>query len=102
MLLPGPRHLAEAVAGNLMLTAAQRDSRRIALLFTPMYVDSLGELTEYDRYWRLVYDGCGHIQDVASLGLEEPALAAGYIRRNFPRCLECQLLTDQARRMSTP
>jgi hypothetical protein len=41
--------------------------------------------------WRLRYAACGHVQESARAGLEEPAQAEREVRRHFARCLARQL-----------
>jgi hypothetical protein len=53
-----------------------------------MRVEDVGELTDLG-YWRLVYDGCGHVQEFAHEGLDEPERAILYVKRQFARCLIC-------------
>jgi hypothetical protein len=37
-----------------------------------MRVQGVGELTDHNTYWRLTYDECGHVQEFAREGLDEP------------------------------
>ena len=59
----------------------------------PMHLAHIGELLAVDDCWRLVYDGCGHVQVLARVGLEEPRRAETYVRGDFAYCLSCQLKT---------
>ena len=56
-----------------------------------MNVSGVGEVTELDECWQLVYQGCGHTQDVAKMGLETGPLIEDYVRRNYAWCLTCSL-----------
>ena len=56
-----------------------------------MRLPGIGALTAVEDYWRLVYDRCGHVQDMGRHGLEDPVRAAAYVRRNYVHCLLCQL-----------
>ena len=56
-----------------------------------MDISGVGELTELDEWWRLVYHGCGHVQEVAKFGLETEPLIEDYVRRNYAWCLICSL-----------
>jgi hypothetical protein len=54
-----------------------------------MRVQSVGELTDHDTYWRLTYDECGHVQEFAREGLDEPEDVAVYVQRHYAQCLTC-------------
>ena len=62
-----------------------------------MRLPGIGELTQVEDYWRLVYDRCGHVQDLARPGLEDPARATAYVRREYAHCLLCQLAAQGTR-----
>ena len=55
-----------------------------------MQLPGIGQLTEHGDYWRLVYDQCGHSQELARLGIEDPLHADAYIRGGIAYCLSCQ------------
>ena len=62
-----------------------------------MYLRGIGELTELNSTcWRLVYEQCGHSQELARLGIEDPRDADRYIRGGLTHCLSCQLGTRAA------
>jgi hypothetical protein len=54
-----------------------------------MDLPGIGELTELDDCWRLVYEVCVHSQALARCGIEEPRDAERYIRDAFAQCLLC-------------
>lgn len=56
-----------------------------------MRVQGVGELTDHDTYWHLIYDDCGHVQVFAREGLDEPEGAAFFVRRHYIECLTCVL-----------
>ncbi len=56
-----------------------------------MRVQGVGELTDHDTYWHLIYDDCGHVQVFAREGLDEPEGAAFFVRRHYGECLTCAL-----------
>jgi hypothetical protein len=56
-----------------------------------MHVEGIGELRDLGTVWRLRYAACGRVQDLARVGLEEPARAVGRVRRHFAQCLTCRL-----------
>jgi hypothetical protein len=66
-----------------------------------MHVDGIGELLELGAVWRLRYSACGHVQEIAREGLEEPAQAEHDMRRHFAQCLSCQL-AEAKRHHATP
>src|SRR5690349_15508273 len=66
-------------------------SRPVPRVSAPMELPGIGELTEIHDCWRLTYDSCGHVQELARVGLEEIARLEAYIRREFAECLSCQL-----------
>jgi hypothetical protein len=51
----------------------------------------IGELRDLGTIWRLRYTTCGHVQEIAREGLEEPAQAEREVRRHFARCLTCRV-----------
>jgi hypothetical protein len=65
-----------------------------------MRVHGVGELTHYDTYWHLSYDECGHVQEFAREGLDEPEGAAFFVRRHYAHCLTCALAGPVAAEMS--
>jgi hypothetical protein len=56
-----------------------------------MWVQGVGELTDHDTFWRLTYDACGHVQEFAREGLDEPDGAGLFVRHHYARCLTCAL-----------
>jgi hypothetical protein len=54
-----------------------------------MKVQGVGELTDHSTYWRLTYAECGHVQEFAREGLDEPEDAAFYVWRHYGQCLTC-------------
>jgi len=54
------------------------------------HLEGIGELTDIDACWRLVYDACGHIQYLARVGLEDPQRAEASVRRYLVSCLVCK------------
>jgi hypothetical protein len=54
------------------------------------HLDGIGELTDIDTCWRLVYAACGHIQYLARVGLEDPQRAEASVRRYLHPCLACK------------
>jgi hypothetical protein len=61
-------------------------------------VPGIGELVDSTDCWRLKYEGCGHVQFLVQLGLEDPEVAEAYVRRHFKECLLCRA----ARRTAVP
>jgi hypothetical protein len=55
-----------------------------------MELHGIGELTAHGKVWRLVYGQCGHSQDFARAGLEDPQQAETYVRGGLAHCLSCQ------------
>jgi hypothetical protein len=52
-------------------------------------VPGIGELVALGPAWQLTYRGCGHVQRLARVGLEELGRAVRDIRRHYVRCLLC-------------
>jgi hypothetical protein len=59
-------------------------------------VQGIGELAEVGYCWRLTYDQCGHIQEFALLGLEDPQQAVLQVSRYYTGCLTCRLEKRQS------
>ena len=55
-----------------------------------MDLPGIGKLTAHGTIWRLVYDQCGHTQDFARAGVEDPQQAETYVRTGLAACLSCQ------------
>src|ERR1700730_5994725 len=60
-------------------------------------VAEIGEVVGIGPCWRLAYDECGHVQQFAREGLEDPAKLVLNIQRNFRECLACRLTTATRR-----
>jgi hypothetical protein len=56
-----------------------------------MQVEAVGDLVDLKTHWQLVYKRCGHVQIMGRLGLEDAERAHAYVRRNYARCLTCEL-----------
>ncbi|MDQ3811647.1 MAG: hypothetical protein M3336_15305 [Chloroflexota bacterium] len=56
-----------------------------------MHVTEIGELTDRQTHWQLVYDQCGHDLEFARLGLDDPEQAVREVRRHYADCLTCRL-----------
>ena len=56
-----------------------------------MHLEHIGRITGHRRYWRLVYEGCGHDQEFARVGLERLDQAIREVRRYYAECLTCRL-----------
>jgi hypothetical protein len=54
-------------------------------------VDGIGILKNLGEYWRLTYNGCGHVQEFPRLGLNDPEAVIRHIHRYFAQCLSCRL-----------
>jgi hypothetical protein len=65
-----------------------------------MRVQGVGELTNHDSYWRPTYDECGHIQEFAREGLDEPDVATRFVRHHYARCLTCARANPAAAKTS--
>jgi hypothetical protein len=55
-----------------------------------MRLPGIGELTDMEDYWRLVYESCGHVQVLAREGLEGPERARRDVLRYYAECLLCR------------
>lgn len=68
-----------------------------------MQVEAFGDLIDFKTHWQLVYKQCGHLQVLARLGLEDAERAQAYVRRNYARCLTCELMRPASdRRVPLP
>ena len=56
-----------------------------------MEVEGIGELFDEGAHWRLQYYECGHVQDLARVGLEDSEPAKQYVALNYASCLDCRL-----------
>jgi len=56
-----------------------------------MQVEAVGDLIDFKTHWKLIYRRCGHVQVLGRLGLEDAKRAHAYVRRNYARCLICEL-----------
>ena len=65
-----------------------------------MRLQGIGKLTDHDTYWRLTYDECGHIQEFAREGYDDPASAAFFVRRHYAQCLTCALTSTPVARQT--
>jgi hypothetical protein len=62
-----------------------------------MRVGRIGEVTAVGQCWQLEYLDCGHAQEFAREGLEDPDRLVQCIERNFSECLTCRLERGRVR-----
>jgi hypothetical protein len=71
------------------------------MLLKHMQVNHIGNLTQHRKYWRLVYDGCGHPQEFTRggevLSADDHEWAVRHVVRHYARCLTCRLKLELKR-----